>query len=324
MLLTNVFRMLIAWRTFNRAKRGTIRYQALVRGYNQRKLVAAITVQKYYRCFIATKKFTMLQSAILALQCAARSRAARYELNEMKKEQKDVGKLKGMNEKLKQEMASLRAMLAAQSKESAAGEKHKKELQAKEERIAELEKKIAEIEKDLEEAKKLVEKLESDLSRQSEEAAKDKEQIQTLRSRQRRQGGSPIHSRKISSGSGHGLLPPPPPPPEGYPEGFASPEVLAEHRAKVAILEEELEEERKLRREADGEIIKLRAAINGVKLNEDDVNALLAPQFSGEQASEESSYADEESKRYVHSVECRISDLLQSFWRNCAHGSSVH
>lgn len=227
---------------------------------------------------------------------------------DLKKEQKDVGKLKENNERLKQEMASLRAMLAAQAKESAAGDAHKKELEEKEARIAELEKKIAEIEKELAAAKLLVDKLEADLKAQAEESSKDKDQIQQLRNRQlRRQDapGSPRHNRKVSSssfGSGNlGHLAPPSL--EGVPADYVSPEVLAQHRAKVAILEEELEAERRLRREADGEIIKLRAAINGVKLNEDDVNALLAPQLGGASAamSEESSYSDEElpSKRYV-------------------------
>jgi len=294
MLLTTNFRMLIHWRTYNRAKKGTIQYQALVRGYNVRKLMATIEVQKYYRRYIAKKKYTMLQSAILSLQTASRARTARKFLNELKKEQKDVGKLKGMNEKLKQEMASLRAMLSAQAKESAADEKHKKAIQAKEQRIAELEKKIKDIEKELDAAKKMVEKLESDIARQAEEAAKDKEQIHQLRTHRRgRTPESPIQTRKIMSGhSGH----PPPPPPEGMPADYVSPEVLAEHRSRVAKLQEELEEERTLRREADGEIIKLRAAMSGVKLNEDDVDALLAPQRA-EAVSEESSIADEEMKR---------------------------
>jgi hypothetical protein len=49
----------------------------------------------------------------LALQCRKRHRDAIHAMLELKKEQKDVGKLKGHNEKLKEEMASLRAMLAA-------------------------------------------------------------------------------------------------------------------------------------------------------------------------------------------------------------------
>lgn len=55
-----------------------------------------------------------------------------------------------MNNKLKEEMASLRAMLNAQAKESAASDKHVKELKEKQDRIDYLEKRVAEIEKELE------------------------------------------------------------------------------------------------------------------------------------------------------------------------------
>ena len=56
---------------------------------------------------------------------------------------------------------------------------------------------------------------------------------------------------------------------------MVSPEVLAEHMAQLSRLEDELEAERKHRRAADGEIIKLRAAMGGVQLSDSDVNALL-------------------------------------------------
>jgi len=60
------------------------------------------------------------------------------------------------------------------------------------------------------------------------------------------------------------------------PANYVSPEVVAKHRRNLARLEEELKAERNLRREADGEVIKLRAQINGVELNEAEVDALLA------------------------------------------------
>ena len=41
-------------------------------------------------------------------------------------------------------------------------------------------------------------------------------------------------------------------------------------------MEAELDAERKLRREADGEIIKLRATLNGVALNQSEIEALMA------------------------------------------------
>jgi len=61
--------------------------------------------------------------------------------------------------------------------------------------------------------------------------------------------------------------------------GGVDPSRLAEQRALVAKMEEELKDERRLRRDADGEIIKLRAAMGGVKLSESDVGALLAPKL---------------------------------------------
>jgi hypothetical protein len=44
-------------------------------------------------------------------------------------------------------------------------------------------------------------------------------------------------------------------------------------------MEGELEFERKLRREADGEIIKLRANLNGVDLKHEEIEALMAQQL---------------------------------------------
>jgi myosin-5 len=297
--------MLLKWRLFRRIKKGTVRFQALLRGYQARKLLAAIKVQKVYRRYIAQKKFKKLRSAVIALQCATRSRTARRSFAELKKEQKDVGKLKANNEKLKEEMASLRAMLAAQAKESAAGEEHKREIQEKEDKIAALEKRIAEIEKELAAAKQMVEKLEADMARQGEESSRDKEELSQLRLRrtqQAQQSPKGRHGRKVS-GAGSGSLPTIALEGMPIPSDLAGQDVLAEYRSRVAILEEELEEERRVRRQADGEVIKLRAEASGVKLNDDDLRALLAPQLAGgrsEPISEESSFADDESpKRYV-------------------------
>ena len=286
--------MLIHWRKFNRARKGTIRYQGLIRGRNLRRTLAATKVQKYQRCYIRNKHYRMLKSAILALQCAQRSRVARAIFTELMKEQKDVGKLKGMNEKLKEEMSTLRAMLAAQGKERAASEEHTKALAEKQSRIEELEQRIAEIEKELAEAKEKVQQLEANLKRQQSETVRDKEQISSLQKGHRKSTSSenPIARRRPSNDATN-IMP-------SIPSDYVSPEVLNTHRAKVAILEDELENERKLRREADGEIIRLRAAANGVKLDAEMVNDLLAPQ-SDTGKSEESSFADESpvKSRYV-------------------------
>ena len=287
--------------------------QARVRGRNVRKVVAAVAIERCYRKFIAQKKYKMLKSAIIALQCSARRRIAIKELTELKKEQKDVGKLKNANVKLKEEMATLRAMLNAQAKESAAGAAHTKELKEKEEQIAVLEKRIAEIEKELEEARATVQKLESDMKRQAEEVAHDKSELSQLRGsrhKSKRMPDSPPIHRRVSSTGIHE------PVPEGMPENYVSPAVLHEHMSKVARLEEELEDERLMRREADGEIIKLRAAINGVSLNPDDVKALLAPQQSGTASSAVSDAGsvdfDEDSKRYVVKIVACLVFLRRS------------
>ena len=66
------------------------------------------------------------------------------------------------------------------------------------------------------------------------------------------------------------------------PANYVSPEVVAKHRAQLVRYEEELRAERKLRRNADGEIIKLRAAINGVQLNDSEVDELLAQKLDAE------------------------------------------
>lgn len=297
MLLTKVFLMLIAWRKFNRAKRGTIRYQALVRGYNLRRQLASAEVQRCYRRYIARKHFAQLKSAVLTLQCRKRVRDAKSVLDELKKEQKDVGKLKGMNEKLKQDMASLRAMLAAQAKESAASDQHTKELAEKQKEIDNLEKRIADLEKELADAKSLATQLESDLAAQKKISAQDQDKIHHLQKRRNHSArnleasDSPRSHRRRPSTDGSGGMP-------SIPSDYISPDILAEHLARVAKLEEELENERQLRREADGEIIKMRAAVNGVRLDEEMVNDLLSPQVDNMKSEESSVVSDTSTPRY--------------------------
>jgi hypothetical protein len=62
------------------------------------------------------------------------------------------------------------------------------------------------------------------------------------------------------------------------PSDYGSPQVVEEHKAQLAKMEGELEFERKLRREADGEIIKLRASLNGVDLKHEEIEALQKAQ----------------------------------------------
>ena len=193
-------------------------------------------------------------------------------------EQKDIGKLKQNNEKLKMEMQSLRAMLAAQAKEDASNSRHTKELEEKQAEIARLEKQIADMESRLSVEKATVQKLEAELEAQKERSAKDLANAQMRAATQsvaapaspKNKGKSPHHEPRVSDAELQSMSMP------SLPSNYVSPEVVAKHRASVSRLEEELKQERKLRRNADGEIIKLRAAINGVQLNDSEVEALLA------------------------------------------------
>jgi len=296
-LLTVNFRMLVLRRKFLRARQGTIKLQSIIRGRGTRTTVAATTVQKYYRKYSAEKKFKKVASAVIALQCCARVKIATKEMNELKREQKDVGKLKQNNEKLKNEMASLRAMLAAQAKEGAAEAKNAEEMKAKQDEIAKLEKRVAQLEKELEEAKKVQEKMEAGMKKQASRFASEKDQLeQRIQYHSSKNADaktakrastvmplapvSPQGKRKVTDVSDLNL----PPLAEGVEGVTVNPELIAQQRAVVEQLEDQLEAEKKLRREADGEIIKLRAAINGVKLDDSEVDALLGKKKASQAA----------------------------------------
>lgn len=261
-----------------RARKGTVRFQAAFRGITKRRELAAVKLQTYVRMYRRHKNFTILKSAMLALQCKTRVMIAKKELKGLMGEQKDIGKLKENNEKLKMEMQSLKAMLAAQAKEGASNAAHAMELADKQKRIDELEKRVADLEKQLAAEKAIIEKLEGDIKSQRSRVPMSPMRLPTT---------SPaIQSSTVDVDSaGHLNLP-------NLPSNFASPEVLAQHKAHLARLEDELMAERKLRREADGEIIKLRAAISGVQLNDAEVDALLAQKL-------ESAPQTVESKRYA-------------------------
>jgi DNA repair exonuclease SbcCD ATPase subunit len=202
---------------------------------------------------------------------------------ELKKEQKDIGKLKENSEKLKREMASLKAMLNAQAKQDTSRVENEKEMQAKQAEIDRLEKRVAVLEDELEKKKALVNQMEEKLAAQKEKSALELSKLQhqvhhlgshrrtatpTSPGGQRRASPSP-RTREHKTADGDAPLP------SLLEETSVSPEMLAKHQAQVVRLEEELEAERNHRRQADGEIIKLRAAINGVQLNDSDVSALL-------------------------------------------------
>lgn len=213
-----------------------------------------------------------LRSATIALQCALRVRVARKALLDLKHEQKDIGKLQANNEKLKMEMASLKAMLQAQAQGDKNKEESEKAIKKKQMQIGILEARIKQLEGELEKERKLVKKLEESVKAQSIQAERQLEEMQSLRRHQRSLSSSSAHEterrqhkKPIASTFDSSLNP-----------DAVSMEQVAEQQALVAKLEDELEAERRFRREADGEIIKLRAQMSGVVLNDSDVNALVS------------------------------------------------
>lgn len=304
-LLTNTFRMQVVRRRYQRARKGTVLYQAVFRGYSLRRLVALIKIQKFIRMNKLQRVFMKLKSALLAMQCVVRRRIAKKAYDALRREQKDVGKLKQNNEKLKSEMASLKAMLQAQAQSAASGAQSSKDLEAKQAEINALEKRIKELEIELEKQKALVKDLEERMGKQKSQFQSEKQLLQQSHELQM-QHAQQQHKRSSSNASGSSVIraspssPSPtirarkvpfvpedaPAPPSTFnidpplmPSDYVSPQVVEEHKAQLAKMEGELEFERKLRREADGEIIKLRANLNGVDLKHEEIEALMAQQL---------------------------------------------
>ena len=263
--------MQISRRRFVRAKKGTTKFQAAFRGVQLRRLLAAIKVETYYRKYRANRAFKMLKSALIALQCKIRVKIAKKFVGSLKGEQKNIGKLQENNERLKMEMNSLKAMLAAQAKEDASSVAHIFELKEKQDEITRLENRVAELETQYAEQKAIIEKLEADMKNQHEQAAQE---LANVVHRQKRFAAP--HSPKRSGTAAVSVEPSVslqmPMPPSDY----VSPDVLAKHKNKLSNLERQLRAEKKLREDADGEVIKLRAAVNGVQLTEAEINDLLS------------------------------------------------
>jgi myosin-5 len=276
LLLTNHFRMQLCRIRFVTQKKGTTEFQAAFRGVQTRRLLAAIKIATYYRKYKSERAFKMLKSAVIALQCKIRCIIAIKFIGTLKGEQKNIGKLRENNERLKMEMNSLKAMLAAQAKQGASDAAHTAELQAKQDEIAKLESRVAELEAQLAKEKEIIEKLEKDLQNQKEQAAKHLASVGHHRKQRSAQMSPTLSPSKGTTTTvnidpnASGLQMPP-----MAPSNFVSPEVLVKHKKTLSKLEQQLRLEKKLRRDADGEVIKLRAAINGVQLSDAEVKDLL-------------------------------------------------
>ena len=223
-------------------------------------------------------------------------------MRSIKSDQKDIGKLKGNNERLKTEMASLKAMLQAQAAQ-AQGDKGREEservVQQKQMQIGILEARIKQLEKELDNEKSNSNGLEKEVKAQKVQVQKlledmqklrkqKQEEIQNLRKQQRAipsvQTTSDVEKR-------HPQAP-------AMQTPFSLNE-LAEHQAMVAKLDEELETERRFRREADGEILKLRAQMSGVTLEDSDVDALIPKNIDQTEARTEGKDSERQGDRYV-------------------------
>jgi len=260
LLLTNNFRMLLQYRRYSKLRNGTILFQAVYYGWCLRRNLAALKIQTNFRMSVLCKKHNNFCSAVISWQCAYRRNCAMRILADLKKEQKDVGKLKKNNDLLKAEMASLKAMLAAAAREDVNDAAHKKEIVEKEELISSLEKKVAELEEDLGKEKSTVKSLKQEMIILKEETKKQFNNIKSSFS----PPVSPVPRQKgVFMSNVNGIT--------------ASPAVLSQHLSEIAALQRELDSEKLKRRDADGEVIKLRAAMNGIKLKDSDVQSLLPP-----------------------------------------------
>ena len=155
--------------------------------------------------------------------------------------------------------------------------------------IGMLEARIKQLEAELEKEREVVKKLEESVQAQRLQSERQREEMQNLRRHQRSgSSGSVNHEidRRVQQKSLSSTLV------SSSGLNSVTSEQIAEQQALVAKLEDELEAERRFRREADGEIIKLRAQMSGVPLNDSDVDALVSQKLNQNEA-EESELLDE-------------------------------
>ena len=280
--------MQINRRKYNRARLGTVRLQSQYRGNAVRKVNAATKIQSVERMHVQNSAYRKLKSATIALQCCARRGKAKKIFDQVKKDQKDMGKMKQQNVKLKEQMASLKAMLQAQAASKADKAENEQAIAEKQKEIDHLEARIEDLEAALAQEKENVKRLEDDLNVQrnnNEQLTQDLQYQKELVSR----GGSGLEERKHSRGSSMNAIGESSPMTDQRKHSRAqsagtgassinfqkaeklvdavvvgqtiSPEALAEHRGEVARLEEQLEEERRMSRAARIEVKNLRAAM---------------------------------------------------------------
>ena len=254
--------MQINRKKYNRSRRGSVRLQAQFRGRTVRKVNASTKIQSFRRMHVKNSAYRKLKSACIAIQCCLRRDEAKKALDQIKREQKDMGKLKENNDKLKNEMASLKAMLQAQAASSSGKAESEKAIAKKQEEIDALEARIAELEAALAAEKENVQKLENDLNDQKEGNRRISHDLQYQKELASRAPPTPVPSHRKSSSSSAATLAQAEKVVDAVVVGHTiTPEALAQHRAEVARLEEQLEDERRMSRMARIEVKNLRAAI---------------------------------------------------------------
>jgi len=262
MLLTNTFRMQISRHKYVRARCGTVRLQAQYRGRTVRKVNAATKIQTFRRMYVRNTAYRKLKSASIALQCCARRDAAKKVFEEIKREQKDMGKIKEHNEKLKMEMASLKAMLQAQAASDAGKAESVKAVAEKQREIDALEARIKALEAELAKEKENVKKLENDLNVQNRNTQMLAQDLEFQKAMVSQGSSSPTPLQRKSARSSTVSAAPAEAVVDAVVVGHTiTPEALAQHRSEVARLEEQLEEERRMSRAARIEVKHLRAAV---------------------------------------------------------------
>jgi myosin-5 len=282
-LLTNNFRMQVVRIKYNRSRTGTIALQAQYRGRSTRRLIALTKIQAYRRMYICKNAFRKLRSASTAIQCCVRRSIAKKEFNEIKRAQKDMGKLKEHNEKLKMEMASLKAMLQAQAASDAGKEENRKAIEEKEKEVKQLETRVSQLERELANEKQFVQKLEKELEEQKENNRRTIQDLQYQKELVAKSQQVSEQTRKHSRAQSAGVPVAAEPIAEAVVVGHTiTPEALAMHRAEVARLEAQLEEERKMRHAASREIKSLRSALEG----KGDYDATASTKFISDTMSE--------------------------------------
>uniref|UniRef100_A0A7S1BV71 Myosin motor domain-containing protein n=1 Tax=Corethron hystrix TaxID=216773 RepID=A0A7S1BV71_9STRA len=296
-LLTKNIRMLLVCKRYMTHWKGMRRFQIVYRVYVRKRNVATCRIQTVHRMTKEHYKFRRLKGAVVALQCAQRSKVARSLLAEYKKAAKDIGNLKEDNQKLKSEMASLKAMLKAQAQTQSNKSAGLIEIQERDAEISNLREKLTILETERDSLIK---------------TQKETDKILQEERDQRRQLEKQFEEEKKSD--------------ETYPQKSTNENI--ENIALVTKLEQKLEYERQLRLLSEEKMSELRNELNEQKQNKNA--AIIATNVSPKESSSNTSQellstkepieVEKEKIRAIDSeaVKARPSLLKKKSFKNAA------